>query len=159
MPATARARRPAMQYRPGPPQPPPGQPPRIALALGAVPTAPACARAWTRAVLQEWGLAGLSDAGELAVSELATNAMLVSRREHVPFFWLVLTLDNGDLAILVRDFCAGTPRARQAGGEDEDGRGLLLVEAMSSRAGWYPARDGTPGKVVYAVLPKSGALA
>jgi anti-sigma regulatory factor (Ser/Thr protein kinase) len=110
-----------MQYRPRPPQPPPGRPPRAALALGAVPTAPACARAWTRAVLQEWGLGGLSDASELVVSELATNALLASRRERVPFFWLVLTLDNDGLAILVRDFCAGTPRARMAGGEDEDG--------------------------------------
>jgi anti-sigma regulatory factor (Ser/Thr protein kinase) len=139
-----------MRHRPDPPA---RQPPRAALALGAVPSAPRCARAWTREILREWGLDGLSDAGELVVSELATNALLASRREHVPFFWLILTLDKGELAILVRDFCAGTPQARQAGGEDEDGRGLLLVEAMSGRSGWYPARDGTPGKVVYAVLP------
>jgi hypothetical protein len=33
------------------------------------------------------------------------------------------------------------------------GCGLLLVQAMSVRSGWYPPDDGTPGKVVYAVLP------
>jgi hypothetical protein len=103
--------------------------------------------------LREWGLAGLSDAGELVVSELATNAVLASCRESVPFFWLILALGNGGFTIFVRDFCAGTPRARQAGEEDEDGRGLLLVEAMSGESGWYPASDGAPGKVVYAVLP------
>jgi len=36
--------------------------------------------------------------------------------------------------------------------DDESGRGLLLVEAMSSRSGWYSAEDGAPGKVVWAAL-------
>lgn len=156
MPGTATARRPVMRHRPRPPQPPPSRPPRAALALGAVPTAPACARAWTRAVLQEWGQAGALDASELVVSELATNAMLASRREGVPFFWLTLILGKEEVVILVRDFCAGTPRARQAGEEDEDGRGLLLVQAMSNRSGWDPADDGAPGKVVWAAVPRAG---
>lgn len=160
MPATATARRPAMSHhRPRPPEPPPGRRPRAALALGAVPTAPGCARAWARAILREWGLAGLSDASDLVVSELATNALLASLRERVPFFWMVLTLGNGDLVIHARDFCPGIPQPRQAGEEDEDGRGLLLVQAMSSRSGWYPAGDGTPGKVVYAVLKAAPAAA
>jgi anti-sigma regulatory factor (Ser/Thr protein kinase) len=121
-----------------------------------VSTAPACARAWTRAILAEWQLAGLQDVAELIVSELASNALAASLREGMACFWLILTLVSDELAILVRDFCAGIPRARDAGEEDEDGRGLQLVEAMSDRSGWYPARDGIPGKVVYAVLPKSG---
>jgi anti-sigma regulatory factor (Ser/Thr protein kinase) len=156
MPATVTARRPAMRHYHQPPQPPPGQPPRVSLALGAVPTAPACTRAWTRAILAEWQLSGLQDVSELIVSELASNALAACRREHIPCFWLTLTLVNDELAILVRDFCAGIPQAREAGEDDEDGRGLQLVEAMSDRSGWYPARDGLPGKVVYAVLPTSG---
>jgi anti-sigma regulatory factor (Ser/Thr protein kinase) len=130
----------------------------VSLTLGAVPTAPACARAWTRAILAEWRLAGLQDVSELIVSELASNAMAASIREGRPCFWLTLTLVNDELAILVRDFCAGIPRAREAGEEDEDGRGLQLVEAMSDRSGWYPARDGIAGKVVYAVMPTSGMV-
>jgi len=157
MPATATPRRPAMRRHPQPPQPPPGQPPPASLALGAVPTAPACARAWTRAILAEWRLAGLEDVSELIVSELASNAMAACRREGMPCFWLTLTLGSDGLAILVRDFCAGIPRVREAAWEDEDGRGLQLVAAMSGQSGWYPARDGLPGKVVYAVLPTSGA--
>lgn len=118
------------------------------LDLGAVTTAPGCARAWSRQILWEWRLAGLSDTTEVIVSELTTNAVLASRREGRPCIRLILTLDEGELAILVRDYCSGSPQPRDPGTDDEDGRGLLLVQAMSSRTGWYPADDGTPGKVV-----------
>ena len=121
------------------------------LDLGAVPTAPGCARAWTRQILWEWRLAGLSDTTALIVSELTTNAVLASRKEGRPFIRLILTLDEGELAILVRDYCASSLHPRDAGADDEDGRGLLLVHAMSGRSGWYPVSDGTPGKVVWAV--------
>jgi len=162
MPASTTVRRPAVQHRPRPPQPPPVRPLRAVLDLGAVPTAPGCARAWTRVILHEWQLAGLSDA-ELIISELATNALLASRREGAASFRLILTLDRDELAILVRDFCRSVPRTQDAGEDDETGRGLLLVQAMSGRSGWYPADDGTPGKAVWAVLETvpaaSGGLA
>jgi hypothetical protein len=45
MPASTTVRRPAVQHPPRPPQPPPARPPRAALDLGALPTAPGCARA------------------------------------------------------------------------------------------------------------------
>ncbi len=127
------------------------------LDLGAVPTAPGCARAWTGRILWEWRLAGLSDTTEVNVSELTTNAVLASRREGRPCIRLILTLDEGELAILVHDYCSGSPQPRCAGPDDEDGRGLLLVQAMSSRTGWYPTRDGTPGKVVWAVTSAHAA--
>jgi anti-sigma regulatory factor (Ser/Thr protein kinase) len=152
MPASTTVRRPAVQHRPRPPQPPPVRPLRAVLDLGAVPTAPGCARAWTRVILREWQLAALSDAGELIVSELATNALLASRREGAASFRLILTRDRDELAILVRDFCQSVPRPQSAGEEDENGRGLLLVEAMCGRSGWHPLDDGTLGKVVWAVL-------
>ena len=78
--------------------------------------------------------------------------MLASRRLGRPFIRLTLTLDHGELAISVHDYCTSAPEPRNAGEEDEDGRGLLLVEAVSSRSGWYTSDDGTPGKVVWAVL-------
>ncbi len=83
-----------MHHHPHPPHPPPGRPPRAVLDLGAVPTAPSCARAWTRQVLWEWRLADLSDTAELIVSELTTNAMLTSRREGRSFIRLTLNLDQ-----------------------------------------------------------------
>ena len=144
MTSSTAARRPIVHHHPHPP-------PRAVLDLGAVPTAPSCARAWTRQVLWEWRLADLSDTAELIVSELTTNAMLTSRREGRSFIRLTLNLDKGELAILVRDFGHSTPQPGNAGADDENGRGLFLVQAMSDRSGWYPTDDDPPGKVVWAV--------
>lgn len=125
---------------------------RAVLDLGTLPTMPGRARAWTRQVLSEWQLAGLLDTAEVVVSELVTNAMLASRRLGISSMRLIFTLDQGKLTILVRDYCPGSPRPRNVGEDEENGRGLLLVEAMSSRFGWHPPGDGAPGKVVWAVL-------
>jgi anti-sigma regulatory factor (Ser/Thr protein kinase) len=148
--ASTTARRRSVQHL-YPAELPPGRPPRAVLDLGALPTAPGCARAWTRQVLREWHLARLSDTAEVIVSELTTNATLISRRFGQPFIRLILTLDQGELAIIVRDYCPGIPVSGNAGADDESGRGLLLVQAMGGRSGWYPADDGTPGKVVWTV--------
>jgi anti-sigma regulatory factor (Ser/Thr protein kinase) len=129
----------------------------VVLDLGAVPTAPGCARAWTRQILWEWRLADLSDTAEVIISELTTNAVLASRREDRPFIRLILTLDQGEVAILVRDYCPGTPQPGNAGADDENGRGLFLVQALSGRSGWYPAGDGAPGKVVWAIAQQERA--
>src|SRR6516165_1551283 len=48
------------------------------LPLGALPGAVPCARLHTTAVLWEWGMNGLSQQAELAVSELVTNAVRAS---------------------------------------------------------------------------------
>jgi anti-sigma regulatory factor (Ser/Thr protein kinase) len=141
-----------LQHRPHPLQLPQVHPPRAVLELAALPTAPSRARAWTRQVLWEWQSPVLSDTAELVVSELTTNAMLASRCLGRPLIRLTLTLDHGELAIAVHDYCPGVPEPGNVGDDDENGRGLLLVEAVSSRLGWYPFEDGTPGKVVWAVL-------
>jgi len=151
MTVSAAARSRTVHQRPRAPHPPPGRPPRAVLDLGALPTAPGCARAWTRQILWEWRLVRLSDTAELIVSELTTNAVLASRRARRPFIRLTLTLDRGELAILIRDFCPGAPQPRNAGADDENGRGLFLVQAISGRSGWYLADDGAPGKVIWAV--------
>jgi anti-sigma regulatory factor (Ser/Thr protein kinase) len=153
MTLSAATRRNAVQHRPHPLRLSQHRPPRAVLELGALPTAPGCARAWTRQVLQEWQLPVLSDTAELVVSELTTNAMLASRRAGEPFIRLSLTFDHGELAVSVLDYCPGLPETVEADPEDENGRGLLLVEALSSRSGWYAFEDGTLGKVVWAVLP------
>jgi len=122
------------------------------LDLDALPTAPCSARAWTRRILREWQLTCLSDSAELVVSELSTNALLASRPLDRSYIRLTLTFNQGELGIFVRDYCPGTPQPANVGDEDENGRGLLLVGAISSRSGWYPPRDGGPGKVVWATL-------
>lgn len=142
----------AAQHRPHPPQSLADGPSLAVLDLAARPAAPGHARAWTRRVLAEWQLTSVRDSAELVVSELSTNAILASRPLARPVIRLTLIRDKDELAILVRDYCSGTPQPANASDQDENGRGLRLVEAMSTRWGWYPPEDGAPGKVVWAVL-------
>jgi len=116
---------------------------RTFLELGALPTAVPCARLHARLVAWEWGLAGLGDDAELLVSELLTNAVAASRSMEALFpvrLWLLS--DTTQIAILVWDADPQPPVRMPVDDEAETGRGLLLVEAVSQRWGWY-AR-GTP---------------
>src|SRR6266567_3459971 len=120
-------------------------PRRSDLALRALPTAVACARVHARQVMWEWGLAELSDRVEQVVSELVTNgvtaAVAYSNASGLftpPFVRLRLSADL----------------------DAESGRGLLLVEAISARWGYYyvtcevtltEPRDPA-GKIVWALV-------
>jgi anti-sigma regulatory factor (Ser/Thr protein kinase) len=122
------------------------------LDLGALLTAPGCGRAWTTALLREWQLTHLADTAQLVVSELLTNAVRASRRLDRPAIRLSLASDGSRLLILLRDYAPGTPDPRHTEGYDESGRGLMLVQSISDRFGWYRPADGIPGKVVWAAL-------
>lgn len=120
------------------------------LELGALPGAVPCARLHARHVLWEWDLAAFSDSTELVVSELVTNAVQASRaiRQAAVRIWLVS--DLAQIVVCVWD-ASPQPPARADPGEDaENGRGLLLVEAVSER--WGHFHDGAAGKVVWAVI-------
>jgi anti-sigma regulatory factor (Ser/Thr protein kinase) len=136
------------------PGPAPGAWPMYAAlpVLGALLTAPSCGRTWTRVLIGEWHLADLADTAELLVSELLTNAVQASRQRSGAVVHLSLASDGVRLLIMVRDFEEGAPSPRHAGVDDEDGRGLTLVDTLSSRYGWSPPADGTTGKVVWAIL-------
>jgi anti-sigma regulatory factor (Ser/Thr protein kinase) len=140
-----------VQPRPDPAVPA-GWPLRAVLDLGALPTAPGCARAWTQVILQEWRMTGLSDTATLIVSELTTNSVLASRDLDRPAIRLILASDRQQLVIFVRDFHPGIPVPRHASEDEESGRGLLLVESISDRFGWYRPGDTSPGKVTWASL-------
>jgi anti-sigma regulatory factor (Ser/Thr protein kinase) len=120
---------------------------------------PGCARAWTREILWEWDAAELADAAELVASELVTNSVNACAGLGQVGIRLVLTLNRGELAILVRDNHPGVPLAVQPGAEDEGGRGLLNVEHLSDRCGWYPLKDAAPAKVTLAVISRAGHAA
>ena len=133
-----------------------GWPLHAALPLGALPTAPGCGRAWTRQVLREWGLDRLADDTELLVSELTTNALQASAPIADAAIGLWLASDCERAVILVWDPSPQPPAAAKPGQDAEDGRGLLLVEALSLQWGWYfPASTspgGHAGKVVWAIV-------
>lgn len=136
------------------------QPLRVHLPLGALTTAVPCARVYTRVVLDEWDLADLADSAELIVSELVTNSVQASSDEvgrprynedGLPVVHLRLAFDEGRVVIEVWDSIASPPVARQSQPDEEGGRGLALIQALSERWGWTRV-PGWPGKVVWAEL-------
>jgi anti-sigma regulatory factor (Ser/Thr protein kinase) len=120
--------------------------------LSALPGAVPCARLHTRQLMWEWGLTRLSEGVELLVSELVTNAIHASRSmERTSAVRLWLTADKKRVVILVWDASLRVPERMRAGADAESGRGLLLVEALSSRWGsYFPQEAG--GKVVWAEI-------
>ena len=131
-----------------------GWPHRTFLELGALPSAVPCARQHTRRVLWEWGLAEFSESTELLVAELITNAMQASRaamQDDPIRFWLVS--DKAQVVVLVWD-ASPLPPVPMDVDDAENGRGLLLVQAVSARWGWHFPPD-VGGKVVWALaLPE-----
>jgi anti-sigma regulatory factor (Ser/Thr protein kinase) len=119
--------------------------------LGALPGAVPCARLHTRQLMWEWGLARLNENAELLVSELATNAMLASRAtRRISPVRLWLLANSRQVLILVWDASPQPPVRKNISGDAENGRGLLLVDAISDGWGWYFPDAG--GKVVWALI-------
>jgi len=122
---------------------------RTHLELGALPTAVPCTRLHVRQRLWEWGLTELSAAAELLVTELVTNAVHAARSCEWPFPVEVWLFSNRvKVMILVWDGNHNPPVRADAAVDDENGRGLLLVEAVSEQWGWYQPVDRI-GKVVW----------
>jgi anti-sigma regulatory factor (Ser/Thr protein kinase) len=106
-----------------------------------------------RELLQEWSLPALADDAALVVSELVTNA-LRSPRENAGSTCMArlwLSANPASLAILVCDGTSSAPRRPKSGPDDESGRGLVIVDALSARWGWSPLPDQS-GKVVWALF-------
>lgn len=128
--------------------------------LSALPTAPACARAFVRLTLAGWHLSAMSDTAELIASELVNNAVEASVDEeeepgyhvgHVSTIRFCLLADVERIVVEVWDEAGGIPRVGLATPDDERGRGLALVEALADQWGWRPA-TGRTGKCTWAVL-------
>ena len=124
---------------------------RTFLELGALAGAVPSARLHARLVLLEWGLAALSESLELVVSELVTNGVRASRVTGHDAVRMWLVSDLGQVVVFVWDASPQPPaQAADPGADAENGRGLLLVEALSDRWGHF-SYDGD-GKVVWALL-------
>ncbi|UGQ09441.1 SpoIIE family protein phosphatase [Yinghuangia sp. ASG 101] len=109
--------------------------------LPAEPSVVARARALTRTTMREWRLEGLVDVAELLVSELVTNAL---RYGAGPI--RLRLLRGRALLCEVADAVPTLPRLREAGDDDEGGRGMQLVTTLAER--WGSRRAGH-GKTVW----------
>jgi anti-sigma regulatory factor (Ser/Thr protein kinase) len=116
--------------------------------------APGLARHFVVAALRERGWdEGLVDAAALAVTELATNAVLHARS---PFTVTVGASAEG-VRIEVHDTDPVAPQPARRGPLAEDGRGLCLVDSVARRWGIEPEASG---KVVWVELgPKASRAA
>jgi anti-sigma regulatory factor (Ser/Thr protein kinase) len=127
------------------------------LVLAAQPTAPGVVRGHVRAMAVEWGLAGLADVAELLASEIATNAIQASQRLRaspglaiVPVIRLWVTSDGISMVIHVWDASDEMPILKDSAADEENGRGLMLVAALSKDWGCYRKAGG--GKVVWVMV-------
>lgn len=132
--------------------------------LSSTPRGASLARHLALVRLDAWGVprgGDASDAVALIVAELAANAVTHGR---VPGrdFELRLALVSGSVRIEVSDTCTGArPSARgvvrTSAPLAEDGRGLLLVDALADR--WEVVdREPPPGKTVRAEVDLPGWL-
>ena len=132
------------------------------LALVALPTSPFWARRYTRQFLDSCRGIGEDTAAtaELLVSELVTNAvrfsgdpvrgLRYSERAGAGLISLSLRQFRDRLLIEVFDTDTHPPVLADADEDAENGRGLVLVTALSKEWSYFLLHDG--GKVVYCML-------
>lgn len=97
-------------------------------------------RAVVRAIAHVWEMSDLADDAVLVVSELVTNAV-----KHTDTILLRVTVNRPEphvIRIEVSDRSPQPPTPRCPGDTEEGGRGLALVEALTSRWGTEPTRKG-----------------
>ena len=124
------------------------------LELAALPTAVPCFRMHAKAVALEWGLPALAEKIELVVSELVTNSIQAAERSRagdstVAVVRLWLSTNLRCVLVSVWDGNKQMPLRQDAGPDEESGRGLMLVEHLSSDWGAYQTVDG---KIVWALI-------
>jgi anti-sigma regulatory factor (Ser/Thr protein kinase) len=121
------------------------------LELAPLDTAASCARLHAVAVLKEWGLRDVADDAALIVSELITNAADASIvMPERPAIALRLHTDGTTLTIEAWDQSPLDLEPHDAGDDDEFGRGLAVVTALSTR--WGCEHSGYRRKRVWAEL-------
>jgi anti-sigma regulatory factor (Ser/Thr protein kinase) len=122
-------------------------PNRLRATLEPTPEATTAARNVVDEACRTWSLGHIVDVAQLVVTELVSN---VVQHAHTRME-LNVALRDRYLHLSVRDRSFELPR-RGGGGDDvmrEDGRGILVVEALTSAWGTTPTDDG---KVVWATL-------
>jgi len=122
------------------------------LVLGALADAVPSARVHLRKLLGQWGHAELEEDASVVISELVTNAVAASAELRPAAAPVLMWLGSDRRRVLaaVADASPQPPMRLKLGPDAERGRGLALVEALSSRWGWHPASITGLTKFVWA---------
>jgi hypothetical protein len=125
---------------------------RDTLILGALADAVPSARAYLRQLLSGWGHAEVGPDASVVVSELVTNSVAASAELRLAAAAVLVWLgsDSHCLLLAVADASPQPPVRLSLGPDAERGRGLALVEALSSRWGWHPASTTGLRKITWA---------
>jgi anti-sigma regulatory factor (Ser/Thr protein kinase) len=124
-----------------------------ACTLGAGAQSGRTARRFTRSTLKEWGLASLADDAEAIVGEFVANAVSHAARAAAAAgqpVGLRLLRRAGEVMCAVLDPSDVAPVLRMPDRNEEAGRGLQMVDALSDVWGWSPVTGR--GKAVWAIL-------
>ncbi|MFI0895442.1 ATP-binding protein [Streptomyces sp. NPDC020983] len=107
--------------------------------------------------LAGWGLAHLSAAAELVVSELVTNSVRHAREPRGHVIRTRFERLGRGVRIEVHDANDAKPEQRDASGDEESGRGLALVDAVTGGRWGVSDREGI-GKLVWALCADDGTV-
>ena len=118
----------------------------VMLRLWPVPESCAMARHAVRDLCADTALAKLSDDAELIASEIVTNAI----SHAATLITMVAVLRGRELVVTVSDDAPGLPGQPSANGDRENGRGMLVVDAVEGA--WGVTRREF-GKTVWFRLP------
>lgn len=112
-----------------------------------LPADPTIARTARRALLEALGPdEAAADAAVLALSEVATNALL----HGLPPFQLSASVTGATLRVAVHDTGPGAVAIRHAAADAMSGRGIRTIEALTARWGVQPTATG---KAVWFEVP------
>jgi len=111
-------------------------------------TSPAVARALARYACEAWDIGNVTDSAQVVISELVSNAVLHAQTD----LDVTIILRASHLVIQVRDrssHCPPRPAGDRSTSGAEHGRGLPLIERLTSAWGCNPAPHG---KTVWATI-------
>lgn len=125
----------------------PAQSRGLHIAMPPHPIAAEQARTLAAMILDDWDLEILKDDALLVISELVTNAA----KQH-DVFWFTFRRAGDSAVIEVTDTSLGNAKIRNAAETDTNGRGLLIVQAVSDT--WDVRYEEDGRKTVWATISK-----
>ncbi|MEV8637611.1 ATP-binding protein [Streptosporangium sp. NPDC051023] len=136
------------------------------LELSVFSTSPYYARVHIQRVLEGWRRDDLVETARLVVSELVSNAIKAHTASLAALetaalaspdrIWMDLYQADGAVVLRVWDAGRTPPVLRNPDPDDEGGRGLYLVDLLTSGWGYHRPKSG--GKIVWCTLVASPAL-